>query len=58
MVNRGSGRRTDKEWTCINRLTGQLAAANTLAGNGAAFQQRVTILRARGYVQAAFDATV
>jgi len=53
------GRRIDfKQWHHIAISSGQSGATDgTLQSNGFAFDGPATILRARGYVQAIFDAT-
>jgi len=59
MARRGSGKTIDyKEWTGMNFSDQTAAADGTLIGAGLiSFAVPATILRARGFVQASFDAT-
>ncbi len=56
---RGRGRTIDfKEWDCVPSVNANVSTATTTLFGGLAFLRPSTILRARGYVQASFDATV
>jgi len=57
MARRGSVI-SHKEWQQGSFSRQAISAAGTFAGGGLDFAQPITVLRSRGYVQAAFDETV